>query len=320
MLGLASGASAEEIRAARRKLARAHHPDNFSGETTGARKATQEMALINEAAEELLAESRTAHGPKSKALPTQIRRSPVKNALSLKWYRLSFFACSFILVVIWAGLNQTALEPIAPSGDKSWFSFLPWNTQSFQAAEFALTNLFVISIAFLAPPLLRKPALGSKAAVILLLIALAVGLVPLNSYSPAPLVGYIQSISHSIPILLQDAPGTLLWFAIKNLLALLLLAAAVIFLLKNIPRPLLLVAMFSMLLPFAPLLLIPRVRKWALELKDDVWSAWRQKVHAEQVSNRNQPDDHDVSDDDQWEADDDSEDSEETWNEEEDDE
>jgi hypothetical protein len=56
VLGLAPGASAEEIRTARRNLARTHHPDNFSGDTAGARKATREMALINAAVEALLAE------------------------------------------------------------------------------------------------------------------------------------------------------------------------------------------------------------------------------------------------------------------------
>jgi hypothetical protein len=63
VLGLTLGASAEEIRGARRQLARTHHPDNFSGDAAGARKATREMALINAAAEALLAEVWAAEDP-----------------------------------------------------------------------------------------------------------------------------------------------------------------------------------------------------------------------------------------------------------------
>ena len=63
VLGLTPGASAEEIRGARRQLARTHHPDNFSGDAAGARKATREMALINAAAEALLAEVWAAEDP-----------------------------------------------------------------------------------------------------------------------------------------------------------------------------------------------------------------------------------------------------------------
>ena len=62
VLGLAPGASAEEIRSARRSLARTHHPDNFSDDAAGARKATREMALINAAVEALLAEVHRLHG------------------------------------------------------------------------------------------------------------------------------------------------------------------------------------------------------------------------------------------------------------------
>lgn len=63
VLGLARGASPEEIRSARRSLARTHHPDNYSGDAAGARKATREMALINAAVEALLAEAWVAEDP-----------------------------------------------------------------------------------------------------------------------------------------------------------------------------------------------------------------------------------------------------------------
>ena len=63
VLGLAPGASAEEIRSARRSLARTHHPDNFSDDAVGARKATREMALINAAVEALLAEAWVSEDP-----------------------------------------------------------------------------------------------------------------------------------------------------------------------------------------------------------------------------------------------------------------
>ena len=69
VLGLAPGASAEEIRAARRSLARTHHPDNFSDDAAGARKATREMALINAAVEALLAEAWAAEEPVAAPAP-----------------------------------------------------------------------------------------------------------------------------------------------------------------------------------------------------------------------------------------------------------
>lgn len=56
VLGVAIGATAEEIRAARRLRAREHHPDRFTQDSTSAARATREMALINAAAEALLAE------------------------------------------------------------------------------------------------------------------------------------------------------------------------------------------------------------------------------------------------------------------------
>ena len=62
VLGVARGASADEIRAARRQLARDHHPDRFAGDGKGAAAATREMALINAAAEALLAEAWAAGG------------------------------------------------------------------------------------------------------------------------------------------------------------------------------------------------------------------------------------------------------------------
>ena len=69
VLGLTPGASVEEIRGARRQLARTHHPDNFSGDPAGSRRATREMALINAAAEALIAEAWAAEMPSSAAAP-----------------------------------------------------------------------------------------------------------------------------------------------------------------------------------------------------------------------------------------------------------
>ncbi len=69
VLGLKLGASAEEIRAARRTLARTHHPDNFSSNVALARSATREMALINAAAEALLADVWATEDPATIAPP-----------------------------------------------------------------------------------------------------------------------------------------------------------------------------------------------------------------------------------------------------------
>ncbi|MEY4388890.1 MAG: DnaJ domain [Chloroflexota bacterium] len=63
ILGLATGATPEQIRAARRRLARQHHPDRFAGDAAGARAATREMALINAAAEALLGEAWATQPP-----------------------------------------------------------------------------------------------------------------------------------------------------------------------------------------------------------------------------------------------------------------
>lgn len=63
VLGLSPGATVAAIRSARRNLARTHHPDNFSGDAAGSRKATREMALINAAAEALLAEAWASEDP-----------------------------------------------------------------------------------------------------------------------------------------------------------------------------------------------------------------------------------------------------------------
>ena len=69
VLGLSPGATAEEIRSARRSLARTHHPDNFSGDAAGARKATREMVLINAAVEALLAEVWATEDPAATPTP-----------------------------------------------------------------------------------------------------------------------------------------------------------------------------------------------------------------------------------------------------------
>ncbi|MFM8279743.1 MAG: DnaJ domain-containing protein [Candidatus Limnocylindrus sp.] len=63
ILGVEPGASPDEIRAARRRLARAHHPDRFAGDPAGARGATREMALINAAAQALLGEALATQPP-----------------------------------------------------------------------------------------------------------------------------------------------------------------------------------------------------------------------------------------------------------------
>ena len=56
VLGIPIGSGADEIRAARRRLAREHHPDRFMDDPKSAAAATREMSLINAAAEALLAE------------------------------------------------------------------------------------------------------------------------------------------------------------------------------------------------------------------------------------------------------------------------
>ena len=65
LLGLRPGASDAEVRAARRRLAREHHPDRFAGDPAAARAATRQMAHINAAAEALLGEGEGRAGARA---------------------------------------------------------------------------------------------------------------------------------------------------------------------------------------------------------------------------------------------------------------
>ncbi|MCX5972790.1 MAG: DnaJ domain-containing protein [Chloroflexi bacterium] len=76
VLGVSLGASADEIRAARRQLAREHHPDRFMGDPKSAAEATREMALINAAAEALLAEAWASDGAPAAEPPAKGGHKP----------------------------------------------------------------------------------------------------------------------------------------------------------------------------------------------------------------------------------------------------
>jgi len=71
ILGIAPGASADEIRAARSRLSRQHHPDRFAGAPAGARAANREMALINASAQALLDEVWAVEAPPAPTPPVR---------------------------------------------------------------------------------------------------------------------------------------------------------------------------------------------------------------------------------------------------------
>jgi hypothetical protein len=71
ILGIAPGASVQEIRAARRRLARTHHPDRLTGDAGASRDANRRMALINAAAQALLDEAWAVEPPADPAPPVR---------------------------------------------------------------------------------------------------------------------------------------------------------------------------------------------------------------------------------------------------------
>ena len=61
VLGLNAGATAEDVRAARRQLAKVWHPDRFCDDLKLQRRANDELARINEAYETIVAATRPSH-------------------------------------------------------------------------------------------------------------------------------------------------------------------------------------------------------------------------------------------------------------------
>ena len=69
VLGVGVGATATEIKAAWRRLARAHHPDLTGDDPAASRVATRQMAEINDAYA-ALTRGRTPDGERSERRPT----------------------------------------------------------------------------------------------------------------------------------------------------------------------------------------------------------------------------------------------------------